>query len=53
MNSLKYLQAQGIDALKGCQLLIKFGLVYIIGDVQINEKAEIDPNEVSSLHIDG
>lgn len=53
MNLLKYLQAQGIDSRKGCQWLIKRGLVQINGDVQTNEKAEIDPNEVSSLHIDG
>ncbi len=53
MNLLKYLQAQGIDLRKGCQWLIKRGLVQINGDAQTNEKAEIDPNEVSSLHIDG
>lgn len=52
MNLLKYLQEQGIDSRKGCQWLIKHQLVKINGQIIANEKAEIAPNEVNSLHIE-
>ncbi|XXQ67289.1 pseudouridine synthase [Neisseriaceae bacterium B1] len=53
MNLLKYLQAQGIDSRKGCQWLIKNQLVQINGETIANEKAEIAPDSVQTLTIDG
>lgn len=53
MNLLKYLQAQGIASRKSCQWLIKNNLIQINGEIINNEKAEIDPQNVQTLHIDG
>lgn len=53
MNLLKYLQAQGIDSRKGCQWLIKHDCIRINNVLMNNEKAEIDPNEVQRLQIEG
>ncbi|MDK4687669.1 16S rRNA pseudouridine(516) synthase [Kingella negevensis] len=53
MNLLKYLQAQGIDTRKGCQWLIKNGLVQINGETQTNEKTEVQPENVQTLTIEG
>lgn len=53
MNIIKYLQAQGIDTRKNCQWLVKQGRVQINGTTIADDKAEIVPNEVGSLHIDG
>lgn len=52
MNIIKYLQAQGIDTRKGCQWLVKHDCVKINGEIINNDKAEIDPHHVQSLHID-
>lgn len=53
MNLLKYLQAQGIDSRKGCQWLIRNGCVQINGATIADEKAEIAPETVQTLHIEG
>lgn len=53
MNLLKYLQAQGIDTRKGCQWLIRNECVQINGETIADEKAEIAPEAVQTLHIDG
>ena len=39
MNIIKYLQAQGIDTRKGCQWLVKHGLVQINGETVPDDKA--------------
>lgn len=52
MNIIKYLQAQGIDTRKGCQWLVKHDCVKINGEIINNDKTEIDPQHVQSLHID-
>lgn len=51
MNLLKYLQSQGIDSRKGCQWLIKHQHIKINGIIIDNEKTEIDPETVRTLHI--
>lgn len=53
MNLLKYLQAQGIGSRKMCQTLIRCGLVQINGEIINNEKAEITPENVQTMNIDG
>ena len=53
MNIIKYLQAQGIDTRKGCQWLIKHGLVQINGETVPDDKADIAPDSVQTLTIDG
>jgi len=53
MNIIKYLQAQGIDTRKGCQWLVKHQLVQINGDTIASDKAEVQPENVHSLTIEG
>ncbi len=53
MNLLKYLQAQGIGSRKSCQWLIRNQLVQINGNMLDDEKVEIQPDDVQTLHIDG
>ena len=53
MNIIKYLQAQGIDTRKGCQWLVKHGLVHINGETVPDDKADIAPDSVQTLTIDG
>ena len=53
MNIIKYLQAQGIDTRKGCQWLVKHQLVQINGDTIASDKAEVQPENVRSLSIEG
>ena len=53
MNIIKYLQAQGIDTRKGCQWLVKHQLVQINGDTIASDKAEVQPENVRSLTIEG
>ena len=53
MNIIKYLQAQGIDTRKGCQWLVKHGLVQINGETVPDDKADITPDSVQTLTIDG
>ena len=53
MNITKYLQAQGIDTRKGCQWLVKHGLVHINGETVSDDKADIAPDSVHTLAIDG
>ncbi len=53
MNLLKYLQAQGIASRKSCQWLIKNQLIEINGEIWDNEKAEIQPDNVQTLVING
>ena len=53
MNIIKYLQAQGIDTRKGCQWLVKHQLVQINGNTIASDKAEVQPENVRSLTIEG
>ena len=53
MNIIKYLQAQGIDTRKGCQWLVKHQLVQINGATIASDKAEVQPENVRSLSIEG
>ena len=53
MNIIKYLQAQGIDTRKGCQWLVKHQLVQINGATIASDKAEVQPENVRSLTIEG
>ena len=53
MNIIKYLQAQGIDTRKGCQWLVKHGLVQINGATVPDDKTDIAPDSVQTLTIDG
>ncbi|MCG7657197.1 16S rRNA pseudouridine(516) synthase [Wielerella bovis] len=53
MNLLKYLQAQGIGTRKECAWLIKNDLVEINQIICNNEKIEVQPENVQTLHIDG
>ncbi len=53
MNIIKYLQSQGVDTRKGCQWLVKQGLVQINKQTIDNEKADISPQSVQTLTLDG
>lgn len=52
MNIIKYLQAQGIGTRKACQWLIKQQLVQINGETVGNDKVDIQPDTVQTLHIE-
>ena len=53
MNLIKYLQAQGIGSRKQCQWLVQNALIQINGGTQSNGKAEVQPETVQSLTVDG
>ena len=53
MNLIKYLQAQGIGSRKQCQWLVQNALIQINGGTQSNAKAEVRPETVQSLTVDG
>ena len=52
MNIIKYLQAQGIGTRKACQWLIKQQLIQINGETVGNDKVDIQPDTVQTLHIE-
>ena len=52
MNLIKYLQAQGIGTRKSCRQFAKQGLVQINGET-VSDKAEVQPETVQSLTVDG
>ena len=53
MNLIKYLQAQGIGSRRQCQWLLHNALLQINGGTQSNAKAEVQPETVQSLTVDG
>ena len=53
MNLIKYLQAQGIGSRRQCQWLVQNALIQINGGTQSNAKAEVRPETVQSLTVDG
>ena len=53
MNLIKYLQAQGIGSRRQCQWLVQNALIQINGGTQGNGKAEVQPETVQSLTVDG
>ena len=53
MNLIKYLQAQGIGSHRQCQWLVQNALIQINGGTQSNAKAEVRPETVQSLTVDG
>jgi len=53
MNLIKYLQAQGIGSRRQCQWLVQNALIQINGGTQSNDKAEVQPETVQSLTVDG
>ena len=53
MNIIKYLQAQGIGSRRQCQWLVQNALIQINGGTQSNGKAEVQPETVQSLTVDG
>lgn len=53
MQCVKYLQAQGLGSRKLCRSLIGDGRVMVNGGMLTEEKAEIDPAAVRTLHLDG
>ncbi len=53
MNLIKYLQAQGIGSRRQCQWLVQNTLIQINGGTQSNAKAEVRPETVQSLTVDG
>ena len=53
MNLIKYLQAQGIGSRRQCQWLVQNALIQINGGTQSNGKAEVQPETVQSLTVDG
>ncbi|MCP2039651.1 16S rRNA pseudouridine516 synthase [Neisseria sp. HSC-16F19] len=52
MQFIKYLQAQGLGSRKLCRSLIDDGRIAVNGGVIEDDKAEIDPAAVHSLHLD-
>lgn len=53
MKLLKYLQAQGLGSRKRCLWWIEQGKVSINGTTQFDAKADVVPQQVHSLSIDG
>lgn len=53
MNIVKYLQAQGHGSRKLCRLLVERGLVAVNGTEITDINAEITPDEVATLALDG
>ena len=53
MQLTKYLQAQGIGSRRQCQWLVQNALIQINGGTQSNAKAEVRPETVQSLTVDG
>lgn len=53
MNLIKYLQAQGIGSRKQCQWLVQNALIQINGETVPDDKADIAPDSVQTLTIDG
>ena len=53
MNLIKYLQAQGTGSRRQCQWLVQNALIQINGGTQGNGKAEVQPETVQSLTVDG
>ena len=53
MKLIKYLQAQGIGSRRQCQWLVQNALIQINGGTQGNGKAEVQPETVQSLTVDG
>ena len=53
MNLIKYLQAQGIGSRRQCQWLVQNALIQSNGGTQSNAKAEVRPETVQSLTVDG
>ncbi|MFV2029956.1 pseudouridine synthase [Neisseria sp. S1] len=53
MQLLKYIQSQGVGSRKQCQWLIENDCIALNGEISNNPKADINPDDIYKLEIDG
>ncbi|KLT72723.1 pseudouridine synthase [Neisseria arctica] len=53
MQLLKYIQSQGVGSRKQCQWLIENDCIALNGEISNNSKADINPDDIYKLEIDG